>query len=72
MLKYVVMTPIKCQKKIYEKTKVSAPVAFTCNSVHYIMLDSFFFHLLPFLKTVLSTSDICPINLDHNIDKSIS
>lgn len=65
------MTPLKCQKRNIWKTKISAQVAFTYNSVPYIMLDSFFSIFFLYFITVISTYDICPINLDHNIAKSL-
>lgn len=53
-------------EKKYEKQKLAHKLRLLA-TVYIILCLILFFHFLPFFKTVISTSDICPINLDHNI-----
>lgn len=62
--------PIKMSEKKYEKQKLAHKLHLLA-TVYIILCLILFFHFLPFFKTVISTSDICPINLDHNIAKSL-
>lgn len=57
-------------EKKYEKQKLAHKLHLLA-TVYIILCLILFFHFLPFFKTVISTFDICPINLDHNIAKSL-